>query len=39
MSALLSELLTYGIKFIAMLICAFFGILVGKKIKENKNNK
>lgn len=37
MSALISELLTYGIKFIAMLACAFFGIIVGKKIRSNKN--
>lgn len=39
MSALLSELLTYIIKFVVMLVCAGFGIMVGKKIRQNKNAK
>lgn len=39
MSALISEFVTYIIKFIVMIACAAFGILVGKKIRKNKNNK
>lgn len=39
MSALLSELVTYLIKFLAMLIFAFLGILAGKKIRSNKDAK
>lgn len=37
MWALLSELIVYLIKFIAMIACAFFGIQVGKKIRDNKD--
>ncbi len=37
MSALLSELVTYLIKFFAMLVFAFLGILAGKKIRSNKD--
>ncbi len=37
MSALLSELVTYLIKFFAMLVFAFLGILAGKKIRANKD--
>lgn len=37
MSALLSELVTYLIKFLAMLVFAFLGILAGKKIRSNKD--
>ncbi len=39
MSAVLTELLTYLFKFVIMLICAFCGILVGKKIRANKDAK
>lgn len=39
MEALMSEIITYLIKFFAMLICAFLGIIVGKKIRANKDEK
>lgn len=39
MGALISEFITYIIKFIAMLGCAVLGVLVGKKIRKNKNEK
>ena len=39
MTAVISELLTYLFKFVIMLICAFCGILVGKKIRANKDAK
>ena len=39
MTAVFSELLTYLFKFIIMLICAFCGILVGKKIRAGKDAK
>ena len=39
MTAVLSELLTYLFKFVVMLVCAFCGILVGKKIRANKDLK
>lgn len=39
MGALLSEFVTYLIKFLAMLVFAFFGILAGKKIRANKDAK
>ena len=34
-----SELLVYVIKFLAMLVCAGLGIMVGKKIRQNKDAK
>ncbi len=39
MSAVLSELVTYLFKFFVMIVCAFCGILVGKKIRANKDLK
>lgn len=39
MTALINELVKYLIKFLAMLVCAFLGICVGKKIRNNKNNQ
>lgn len=39
MAALMSEIITYLIKFFAMLIFAFLGIVVGKKIRANKDEK
>lgn len=39
MEALLSEFVTYIIKFLAMLVFAFFGILAGKKIRASKDAK
>lgn len=39
MGALWSELITYIIKFLAMLVFAFFGIVAGKKIRANKDAK
>ena len=39
MSAVLTELFTYLFKFVVMLICAFCGILVGKKLRANKDVK
>lgn len=39
MWALLSELVTYLIKFVAMLFFAFLGIMAGKKIRANKDAK
>lgn len=39
MSALISELLLYIVKFILFLACAFVGIKVGGKIRANKNAK
>lgn len=34
-----SELVVYAIKFLAMLVCAGLGIMVGKKIRKNKDAK
>ena len=34
-----SELLVYVIKFLSMLVCAGLGIMVGKKIRKNKDVK
>lgn len=39
MGALISEFITYIIKFIVMLGCAWLGVLAGKKIRKNKNEK
>ena len=39
MTAVLSELLTYLFKFVCMLVCAFCGILVSKKLRANKDAK
>ena len=39
MSALISELVLYIVKFIIFLACAFVGIKVGGKIRANKNAK
>lgn len=39
MGALLSEFVEYIIKFLAMLVFAFLGILAGKKIRANKDTK
>lgn len=39
MDLLLNELVVYVIKFIAMLACAFLGIVVGKKLRKNKDAK
>jgi len=39
MEALISEILKYLIKFIAMILFAFVGVIVGKKIRQNKNAK
>lgn len=39
MTDLINEFVQYGIKFLAMLICAFAGICVGKKVRKNKNAK
>lgn len=39
MNALLSELVSYLIKFFAMIICMLAGIMVGKKLRKNKDEK
>ncbi len=39
MNGLISELVVYLIKFLAMLLCAGLGIFVGGKIRKNKNEK
>lgn len=39
MTAVINELVQYLIKFFAMLICAFLGICVGKKLRKNKNEQ
>ncbi|MGN0390759.1 MAG: hypothetical protein ACI4L2_08080 [Wujia sp.] len=39
MTLVWSELLTYVIKFFAMIVCAGLGIMVGKKIRKNKDAK
>ena len=39
MTLVLNELIKYLIKFVAMIICAGFGIFVGKKIRKNKDAK
>lgn len=39
MSAVISELMIYVIKFVCMLLCAIAGVCVGKTIKKKKNNK
>lgn len=39
MGALLSELVTYIIKFLAMILCAGLGICVGKVLRRKKNEK
>ncbi len=39
MSALVSELVVYLIKFFAMLAFAALGVFVGAKIRKNKNEK
>ena len=37
MNALLTEILTYVIKFVAMIVCAFLGIQVGKILRKRKD--
>ena len=39
MDALISELVVYVVKFLAMLAFAALGIFVGAKIRKNKNAK
>lgn len=39
MNLLINEFVQYVIKFVAMLACAFLGILAGKKIRQNKDAK
>ncbi len=39
MWAVLSEFIVYLIKFVAMLVCAYLGIMVGKKVRANKDNQ
>lgn len=39
MGALISELATYLVKFIIMITCAVFGVMVGGKIRKNKKEK
>lgn len=39
MELLVNELVQYVIKFVAMLACAFLGIVVGKKLRKNKDAK
>ncbi|MDE6026424.1 MAG: hypothetical protein K2G45_13355 [Lachnospiraceae bacterium] len=39
MGALLSEFVTYIIKFFAMILCAGLGISVGKVLRKRKNEK
>lgn len=37
MASVFSELVVYIIKFLAMLVCAFLGIMVGKNIRAKKD--
>ncbi len=39
MGAVFSELATYLVKFIFMIVCAGFGICVGKVLRKRKNEK
>lgn len=39
MTAVLSEFVIYIIKFLAMILCAVSGVVVGGKIRKNKNQK
>lgn len=39
MNLVVNEFVQYLIKFIAMLACAFLGILAGKKLRKNKDAK
>ncbi|MCM1272103.1 MAG: hypothetical protein NC225_05175 [Clostridium sp.] len=39
MGALLTEVVTYIIKFFAMIFCAGLGIYVGKILRKRKNEK
>lgn len=39
MSALLTEIVSYLIKFVAMIVCAFLGIQVGKVLRKRKDEK
>ena len=39
MSALLTEIISYVIKFVAMIVCAFFGIMVGRVLRKRKDEK
>ncbi|MGN0435499.1 MAG: hypothetical protein ACI4D8_02585 [Wujia sp.] len=39
MTALINELVQYLIKFLAMLVCAFAGICVGKVLRKKKDEK
>ena len=39
MSALLTEILSYVIKFVAMIVCAFCGVLVGRVLRKRKDEK
>lgn len=39
MTPILNELIKYLIKFVAMIICAGLGIMVGKNIRKNKDAK
>lgn len=39
MSALLTEIVGYLIKFVAMIVCAFLGIQVGKVLRKRKDEK
>lgn len=39
MNLVINEFVQYVIKFVAMLACAFLGILAGKKIRHNKDAK
>ncbi len=39
MNLLVSELVTYIIKFFAMLLCMIAGVAVGIKVRKRKNEK
>lgn len=39
MHNILMEFMTYGIKFIAMCLCAFMGIMAGKFLYKRKKEK
>jgi len=39
MELLVNEIVQYVLKFVAMIACAFLGIVVGKKIRKNKDAK
>lgn len=39
MGALLSEFVIYIIKFLAMILCAAVGIIIGKGLRKKKNEK